>query len=133
MYTRKELINELKVGNATACKIFTELSNCNLIKEERVGQGLPNRIYIGKIKYEDIEKVKSKIFRSSEEEFLEVLDRISRNSIQNTNDTELNDTNNSYIDSKTFFAEKVSLGNDKLNNLLSQYGKGKTAKFILKI
>ena len=131
IYTRKELIKELKVGNATACKIFTELSKCNLIKEERLGQGLPNRIYIGKIKTENIEKVKSRIFRSSDEEFQEVLNRISRSSIQNTNDTELNNTNNSYIDSKTFFAEKVSLGNEELNNLLSQYGKEKTAKIIV--
>ena len=44
IYTRQELIKELKISLATATKVFIELANCNLIKEERLGQGMPNRI-----------------------------------------------------------------------------------------
>ena len=44
IYTRQELIKELKISRATANKVFIELANCNLIKEERLGQGMPNRI-----------------------------------------------------------------------------------------
>ena len=44
IYTRQELIKELKISRATATKVFIELANCNLIKEERLGQGMPNRI-----------------------------------------------------------------------------------------
>lgn len=72
IYTRNEIIDELKISKTTASKIFKELTECNLIKEERLGQGLPNRIYIGKIQYEKIEEYKKRNFRSPETRLLEV-------------------------------------------------------------
>lgn len=93
IYTRQELINELKISRATASKVFNELKKCNLIKEERLGQGLANRIYIGKMQSEDLEKFKDRTFRSSKEELQEVLNRISRSLKENSNNTDINNTN----------------------------------------
>lgn len=133
IYTRQELINELKISRATASKVFNELKKCNLIKEERLGQGLANRIYIGKMQSEDLEKFKDRTFRSSKEELQEVLNRISRSLKENSNNTDINNTNLNISNGqeKIFFADRVSLKLEELNNLVEQYGNEKTAKIIV--
>jgi len=131
IYTRQELIKELKISRATATKVFKELIDCNLIKEERLGQGMPNRIYIGKMESEDLYKVKEKIFRSSKEELQEVLNRISRNSKENSNNTDLSNTENLSNNRKIFLTDKVSLEIEELKNLRSLYNDEKVAKIIV--
>lgn len=133
IYTRQELMNELKISRATASKVFNELKKCNLIKEERLGQGLANRIYIGKMQSEDLEKFKDRTFRSSKEELQEVLNRISRSLKENSNNTDINNTNLNISNGqeKIFFADRVSLKLEELNNLVEQYGNEKTAKIIV--
>lgn len=134
IYTRLELINELKISKVTASKIFKELSECNLIKEERLGQGKPNKIYIGKLKCEDLETYKNRVFRSKENELLEVQNRISRSLKENTNNTDNNNTNSNNINrEKIFFDEKVSLYIDEIEKLVNKYGIDKTAKFIVEL
>lgn len=93
IYTRQELINELKISRATASKVFSELKKSNLIKEERLGQGFANRIYIGKMQSEDLEKFKDRTFRSLKE---------------NSNNTDINNTdlNISNEQEKIFFLIK---------------------------
>ncbi len=133
IYTRQELINELKISRTTASKVFSELKKCNLIKEERLGQGMANRIYIGKMQSEDLEKFKEKTFRSPKEELLEVQNRISRSLKENTNNTDINNTDFNIYNSedKIFFADRVSLKMKELNNLVEQYDIEKTAKIIV--
>lgn len=133
IYTRQELINELKISRATASKVFNELKKCNLIMEERLGQRLANRIYIGKMQSEDLEKFKDRTFRSSKEELQEVLNRISRSLKENSNNTDINNTNLNISNGqeKIFFADRVSLKLEELNNLVEQYGNEKTAKIIV--
>lgn len=133
IYTRQELINELKISRATASKVFNELKKCNLIKEERLGQGMANRIYIGKMQSEDLEKFKERTFRSLKEELLEVQNRISRSLKENSNNTDINNTdlNISNEQEKIFFSDKVSLKMEELNSLIGQYGNEKTARIIV--
>lgn len=133
IYTRQELINELKISRTTASKVFNELKKCRLIKEERLGQGMANRIYIGKMQSENLERFKERIFRSPKEELLEVQNRISRSLKENTNNTDTNDTylNISNEQEKIFFTDTVSLKLEELNNLLEQYGNEKTSKIIV--
>lgn len=133
IYTRQELINELKISRTTASKVFSELKKCNLIKEERLGQGMANRIYIGKMQSENLEKFKERTFRSPKEELLEVQNRISRSLKENSNNTNINNTELNIYNSqeKIFFADKVSLKMEELNNLVEQYGNEKTAKIIV--
>ncbi len=131
IYTRQEIIDELKISRATATKVFNELSECNLIKEERLGQGLANRIYIGKMQAENLERFKQRTFRSLKEELLEVQNRISRSLKENSNNTDINNTENIYNANKEFFSDNVSLYFVELNHLLSEYGEEKTAKAIV--
>lgn len=132
IYTRQELIKELKIGNGTACKVFNELKKCNLIQEERLGQGLANRIYIGKIQSEELESFKNRIYRDSNSEYLEVLDSISKNAIWHTNNTNINNTDNIYNTAeKILFADTVHLYNEELKELVEKYGKEKTVKIIV--
>lgn len=133
IYTRQELINELKISRTTASKVFNELKKCNLIKEERLGQGMANRIYIGKMQSENLEKFKDRTFRSPKEELLEVQNRISRSLKENAINTDMNNTNSNIYkeQEKIFFADKVSLKMEELNNLVEQYGNEKTAKIIV--
>lgn len=70
IYTRKEIMSELKISKATVVKVFNELKTCNLIKEERIGFSKPNRIYLGKIKIG--KGINSKISRSKEIKLQEV-------------------------------------------------------------
>ena len=133
IYTRQELINELKISRATASKVFNELKECNLIKEERLGQGFANRIYIGKMQSENLGKFKNRTFRSLKEELLEVQNRISRSLKENYNNTDINnnDSNISKEQEKIFLADKVALKIEELNNLVEQYDIEKTAKIIV--
>lgn len=133
IFTRQELIDELRISRATASKVFNELKKCNLIKEERLGQGLANRIYIGKMQSEDLEKFKERTFRSSKEELLEVQNRISRSLKENSNNTDINNTDSNIYNrqEKIFFADRVSLKMEELNNLIEQYSNEKTAKIIV--
>lgn len=134
IYTRVELTEELKISRVTAAKVFKELSDCKLIREERIGQGNPNRIYIGKIKCEDLEEYKIRNFRSKETLLLEVKNRISRSIKENTNNTDNNNTNTINIkNEKIFFADKVSLYDIELENLVKEYGIDKTSKFIVEL
>ncbi len=134
IYTRQELINELKISRSTASKVFNELKKCNLIKEERLGQGMTNRIYIGKIQSEDLEKFKNRTFRSLKEELLEVQNRISRSLKENTNNTDINNTDNIYNEnSKIFLADKVSLYKEEICKLVEDYTIEKVTKFVIEL
>lgn len=134
IYTRLELIDELKISKTTASKIFKELSECNLIKEERLGQGLPNRIYIGKIKTESVEDFKKRNFRSLKNGLLEVQNSISRSLKEYPNNTDINNTDNICVENKKIFlCDKVSLYKEELINLVETYTIEKTAKFIVEL
>ena len=82
---------------------------------------------------EDLEKFKDRTFRSSKEELQEVLNRISRSLKENSNNTDINNTNLNISNGqeKIFFADRVSLKLEELNNLVEQYGNEKTAKIIV--
>jgi len=134
IYTRQELINELKISRSTASKVFNELKKCNLIKEERLGQGMANRIYIGKIQSEDLEKFKNRTFRSLKEELLEVQNRISRSIKENTNNTDINNTDNVINrNEKIFYDERVSLYKEEVLKLVEDYTIEKATKFIVEL
>lgn len=134
IYTRVELSEELKISRVTATKVFKELSDCKLIREERIGQGNPNKIYIGKIQCEDLEEYKKRNFRSKETLLLEVQNRISRSLKENTNNTDNNNTNIINIKKeKIFFADRVSLYVEEIEKLVNKYGIDKTAKFIVEL
>lgn len=134
IFTRVELIDELKISKATASKIFRELTKCNLIKEERLGQGKPNRIYVGKIRSENLEEFKKRNFRSLKIELLEVQYRISRSLKENINNTNRNNTDHVYHDNqKIFFDDKVSLYVEEVYNLLENYTIEKVSKFIVEL
>lgn len=133
-YTRVELVDELKISRVTAAKVFKELIDTKLIVEERLGQGYPNRIYIGKMQVEDLEKFKDRNFRSKETLLLEVKNRISRSKKENTNDTDIIETENIYSkDDKIFYTEKVSMYEKEVEELVKRYGEDKTAKFIVSL
>lgn len=134
IYTRLELIDELKISKVTASKVFKELSECNLIKEERLGQGKPNRIYIGKIKSENIEEFKRRNFRSLKTELLEVQNRISRSLKENTNNTDINNTDNMCNENtKIFFDDKVSLYQEEICKLVEDYSIEKATNFVVEL
>lgn len=130
-YTRIELVDELKISKVTAAKVFKELIESGLIVEERLGQGNPNRIYIGKMKLEDLERFKERIFRSKETLLLEVQNRISRSKKENTNNTNINNTNKHIEGEKIILADKVSLYQEELDELLNRYGEDRTVKCIV--
>lgn len=132
IYTRKELIDEFRISKTTATKIFKELKECNLIKEERLGQSLPNRIYIGKIKSENIEKFKKRNFRSLKSELQEVQNSTSRSLKEYLNNTDKNNNDN-IIEKKYFVDEKVSLYGGEIEKLVNEYGIDKTVKCIVEL
>ncbi len=134
IYTRQELINELKISKSTATKVFNELKSCNLIIEERLGRGEANRIYIGKIKNEDLEQFKKRKFRSLKTELLEVQNSTSRSLKEYLNNTNNNNTNNLYKDEKKFFLDdKVSLYGGEIEKLVNEYGMDKAVKCIVEL
>ena len=134
IYTRMELIDELKISKVTASKVFKELSDCNLIKEERLGQGKPNRIFIGKIQAENLEEFKKRNFRSLKTELLEVQNRISRSIKENTNNTDINNTDNVINrNEKIFYDERVSLYKEEVLKLVEDYTIEKATKFIVEL
>ena len=47
--TRKEAMEKLNISDKTATKAFTQLKNCKLIDEKRIGTGKTYKIYVGKI------------------------------------------------------------------------------------
>ena len=59
-----------------------------MIREKRIGEGNPNKKYIGEIQCEDLEEYKKRNFRSKETLLLEVQNRISRSIKENTNNTD---------------------------------------------
>lgn len=137
IYTRQELIDEIKISKTTATKVFKELTECNLIKEERLGQGFANRIYIGKMQSEDLQKFKDRTFISLKEELLEVQNSTSRSLKEYLNNTNINNTNtntNTYNSDKKFFVdEKVSLYGKEINKLVEEYGMDKTVRCIVEL
>jgi len=54
IYSRENLCKMLNVSENTVRKIINKLKQFNLIEEERMGQGKPNRIYIQTVKNVDI-------------------------------------------------------------------------------
>lgn len=133
IYTRKELIDEIKISKTTATKVFKELTECNLIKEERLGRGEANRIYIGKIKSETLEEFKKRNFRSLKSELQEVQNSTSRSLKEYLNNTNINNTNTYNSDKKFFVDEKVSLYGKEINKLVEEYGMDKTVKCIVEL
>lgn len=55
IYTRKEIQSKLNLSDKPVTRVFKELRETNLIKEEKQGFGKPNLIYIGKIEQEEIQ------------------------------------------------------------------------------
>lgn len=51
IYTRKNIAELIGISERTAIKIFKQLSDAELISEERQGLNKPNRIYVWKINY----------------------------------------------------------------------------------
>lgn len=80
-----------------------------MIREKRIGEGNPNKKYIGEIQCEDLEEYKKRNFRSKETLLLEVQNRISRSIKENTNNTDNNTNIIKIKKEKIFFADKVSL------------------------
>lgn len=133
IYTRKELIDELRISKTTATKVFKELVECSLIKEERLGRGEANRIYVGKIKSEDLEEFKKRNFRSLKTELQEVQSSTSRSLNEYLNNTDINNTNNYNSDKKFFVDDKVSLFGEEIKKLVEEYGMEKTVKCIVEL
>ena len=132
IYTRQELIDELKISKSTATKVFNELKQCKLIVEERLGRGEANRIYIGKIKSEDLEQFKKRNFRSLKTELLEVQNSTSRSLKEYLNNTNNNNTDNINKDDKKYLLDdKVSLYGGEIEKLVNEYGMDKTVKCIV--
>lgn len=49
IYTREEITEDLGITYKKAISAFKELISANLIKEQRCGRGIPNKIYIVKL------------------------------------------------------------------------------------
>lgn len=142
IYTRQEIMNELRVSKVTAVKIFNELRNCNLIKEERLGLSKPNRIYIGKLKVEQVtNNQNSKGKENKPKEDKNQTSGSKENKLQNDQNytsgslktilyKKTNNINTKNIDTKFKFKDKVFLTSKEWNDLKSKHGEKLAKKFI---
>lgn len=86
IYTREAISEDLNISYKKATKAFKELVAFKLIRDERPGQGRPNRIYIAKVEAninEAREYVAEENLRTAEMEYLGINEGI--NAVDNSN------------------------------------------------
>ena len=128
-YTRKELIKQLKVGNHTIVRVFNELKNFKLIKEEKVGVGKPNRIYLVKLK--QVVSIKAEN-HDAKQTVKKVLNSILSGAIWHTNNNNIdnNKQNKNIKEEKISVTKNVKLYKEEIKELIDKYGTEKVADFI---
>lgn len=60
IFTRKEVQEKLCLSYKTVTKAFKQLTDCKLIYEKRQGANKPNLIYVGKMQYLNIPKIRTR-------------------------------------------------------------------------
>ena len=60
IFTRKEVQEKLCLSDKTVTKAFKQLTVCKLIYEKRQGANKPNLIYVGKMQYLNIDKIRTR-------------------------------------------------------------------------